>query len=64
MPDAAPDTVRLRYGLEAATVRTLIAQNELDISSQWLPPEVLGSLAGTGAQLLQETGAVARSTSS
>ena len=56
VPDAAPDTVRLRYGLEAATVRTLIAQNELDISSQWLPPEVLSSLAGTGAQLLQETG--------
>lgn len=56
VPDAAPDTVRLRYGLEAATVRTLIAQNEHDISSQWLPPEVLRSLAGTGAQLLEETG--------
>lgn len=56
VPDAAPDTVRLRYGLEAATVRTLIAQNEHDISSQWLPPEVLRSLANTGSQLLQETG--------
>ena len=54
--DAAPDTVRLRYGLEAATVRTLIAQGEHDISSQWLPPEVMKALAGDGAQLLSESG--------
>ena len=52
----APDTVRFRYGLEAATVRTLIAQGEHDISSQWLPPEVLKSLAAEGAQLLTEKG--------
>jgi peptide/nickel transport system substrate-binding protein len=56
VPDVAPDQVRLRYGLEAATVRTLIAQREHDISSQWLPPEVLKSLAADGAQLLTETG--------
>ena len=56
VPAAAPDTVRLRYGLEAATVRTLIAQGEHDISSQWLPPEVLKSLAAEGAQLLKESG--------
>lgn len=54
--DAAPDTVRLRYGLEAATVRTLIAQGEHDISSQWLPPEVMKALAKDGAQLLSESG--------
>ncbi len=54
--DAAPDTVRLRYGLEAATVRTLIAQGEHDIASQWLPPEVIQALAKDGAQLLTETG--------
>ena len=54
--DAAPDTVRLRYGLEAATVRTLIAQGEHDISSQWLPPEVLKALAESGNQLLTEGG--------
>ena len=54
--DAAPDTVRLRYGLEAATVRTLIATGEHDISSQWVPPEVLGALAAGGAQLLTEGG--------
>lgn len=54
--DAAPDTVRLRYGLEAATVRTLIAQGEHDIASQWLPPEVIQALAKDGSQLLTETG--------
>ena len=56
VPAKAPDTVRFRYGLEAATVRTLIAQGEHDISSQWLPPEVLKSLAAGGAQLLAEKG--------
>ncbi len=56
VPAVAPDTVRLRYGLEAATVRTLIAQGEHDISSQWLPPEVMGALAKEGAQLLTEGG--------
>lgn len=56
VPDAAPDTVRLRYGLEAATVRTLIAQGEHDIASQWLPPEVVQALAKDGAQLLTESG--------
>ncbi|MEZ5812192.1 MAG: ABC transporter substrate-binding protein [Rhizobiaceae bacterium] len=56
VPDVAPDTVRLRYGLEAATVRTLIAQGEHDIASQWLPPEVIKALAAGGAQLLTESG--------
>ncbi len=54
--EAAPDTVRLRYGLEAATVRTLIAQGEHDISSQWVPPEVMKALAEGGAQLFTESG--------
>ncbi|NRA86605.1 MAG: ABC transporter substrate-binding protein [Rhizobiales bacterium] len=53
---AAPSEVRLRYGLEAATVRTLISQNKHDISSQWLPPEVLKALAKGGSQLLVEKG--------
>jgi peptide/nickel transport system substrate-binding protein len=52
----APDIVRQRYGLEAATVRTLIAQGEEDISSQWLPPEVLKALAAAGSPLLTERG--------
>ncbi|WP_371171627.1 ABC transporter substrate-binding protein [Aliiroseovarius sp. 2305UL8-7] len=54
--DVAPDTVHLRYGLEPATVRTLIAQGEHDIASQWLPPEVIQALANDGAQLLTESG--------
>lgn len=54
--DSAPDTVRLRYGLEAATVRTLIAQGKHDIASQWLPPEVIKALAHDGAQLFTESG--------
>ena len=52
----APDIVRLRYGLEAATVRTLLARGDHDITSQWLPPEVLRALAGEGASLLTESG--------
>lgn len=56
IPEAAPDEVHLRYGLEAATVRTQIPRGEDDITSQWLPPEVLKSLAKGGAQLLHEPG--------
>lgn len=56
VPAEAPDQVRLRYGLEAATVRTLIAQGEHDIASQWLPPEVIKALVGDGAQLFTEGG--------
>lgn len=52
----APDTVRLRYGLDPATVRTLISQGEHDISSQWLPPEVKTAIAEGGGQLLSEGG--------
>lgn len=55
----APDSVRFRYGLESATVRALIATGEHDISSQWLPPEVLKSLSAEGAQFLTESGASA-----
>lgn len=53
---AAPDEVHLRYGLEAATVRAQITTGEDDITSQWLPPEVLKALSGQGAQLLHEPG--------
>lgn len=54
--DGAPDQVRLRYGLEAATVRTLLTRGEHDITSQWLPPEVMRALANDGAQILSESG--------
>lgn len=56
VPAVAPDTARLRYGLEAATVRTLIASGEHDIASQWLPPEVIRAIAEGGGQLLTEGG--------
>ena len=56
IPAEAPDTVRMRYGLETATVRTLIAQGEHDIASQWMPPEVMRALAEDGNQLFTESG--------
>lgn len=56
VPDAAPDRVHLLYGLAAPTVRALIARSEHDISSQWLPPEVMRALAAEGAQLLIQSG--------
>ena len=39
-------------------MRAQIAKGEDDISSQWLPPEVLKALAADGAQLLTAAGAV------
>ena len=52
-----PERVRYRYGLDASTVRALIARGEHDISSQWLPPEVFAALANEGAaRLLTEAG--------
>jgi peptide/nickel transport system substrate-binding protein len=56
IPAKSPDTVRMRYGLEPSTVRTLMKQGKHDISSQWLPPEVLKSLANEGMQLLSQHG--------
>lgn len=45
VPAAAPDKVRIRYGLQAATVRELVASGQQDMTSQWLPPEVMRALA-------------------
>lgn len=44
----APETVRYRYSLEASTVRALMSRGEHDISSLWLPPEVLKAMADEG----------------
>ena len=44
IPAAAPDEVRMSYGLDAPTVRTLMASGQQDIASQWLPPEVKAAL--------------------
>ncbi len=52
-----PERVRYRYGLDASTVRALMARGEHDISSQWLPPEVFAALADEGAaHLVTEAG--------
>jgi peptide/nickel transport system substrate-binding protein len=42
---AAPDKVRIRYGLQPATARELVASGQQDMTSQWLPPEVMRALA-------------------
>jgi peptide/nickel transport system substrate-binding protein len=42
---SAPDKVRIRYGLQAATVRELVASGQQDMTSQWIPPEVMRALA-------------------
>ena len=54
VPEAAPDQVRLRYNGSPSTIRTMISNGEHDISSQWLPPEVIKALASEGFQLLTE----------
>ena len=41
----APETIRVRYGLEAATMRTLMSKGEHDLSSQWHPYETYAGLA-------------------
>ncbi|ADO44267.1 D,D-dipeptide-binding periplasmic protein ddpA (plasmid) [Ketogulonicigenium vulgare Y25] len=41
----AADTVRYRYGIEASTMRALLARGEHDISDEFLPPEVIAALA-------------------
>lgn len=41
----APETVQIRYGIDAATMRTLMAKGELDLSNQWHPYETYGGLA-------------------
>ena len=41
----APETVQIRYGISAATMRTLMANGELDLSNQWHPYETYGGLS-------------------
>ncbi len=57
LPKSAPDRVEITHGLQPEEVEKRIRDKQLDISSQWLPPEVLGSLAKDGASLLTEPGA-------
>jgi peptide/nickel transport system substrate-binding protein len=43
----APDSVHLKYGNEAATVRALMARHELELTRVALPPEILSALGKT-----------------
>jgi peptide/nickel transport system substrate-binding protein len=40
MSEIAPNEAIRRYNLDAPTVRTLISNDEHDISSNWLPTDV------------------------
>ena len=40
----APDEVIIKYSVEAATIKTLMVRNEHEISSMWLPNEVVAAL--------------------
>lgn len=55
--DKAPDVVRIRYGVEPATIRTLMARREFEITSQWIPPEIKRALTEIeGMNLVSEQG--------
>jgi peptide/nickel transport system substrate-binding protein len=57
VPVNAPDKARFRDGLQPATMRELIASGELEMTSQWLPPEVMRALLeGGGTHLLADRG--------
>jgi peptide/nickel transport system substrate-binding protein len=54
----SPDSVTIRYGVEASTIRTLMSQGEFEITSQWIPVEIKRALAGTkGMSIVTEGGA-------
>lgn len=53
----APDEVRVLLSVEAATIRTLMARREHDVTSQWLPTEIYRALDATrGIALATERG--------
>jgi peptide/nickel transport system substrate-binding protein len=53
----SPDVVRIRYGVEPATVRTLMGRRDFEITSQWIPPEIKRVLAESeGMSLVAELG--------
>lgn len=54
----APEKVRYRYGIEAATVKALMGRGEHDIADLWLPAEVIKAMAADGGvHLAPEYGA-------
>ena len=55
--EKAPTDVLIRYGVQAPTVRTLMANNEWEATSQWIPSEIKRSLVESGKVLIGEGGA-------
>lgn len=53
----APTDLLIRYGVQAPTVRTLMANGEWEITSQWIPNEIKKSLVDGGMELVGEGGA-------
>jgi peptide/nickel transport system substrate-binding protein len=52
-----PEVVRIRYGVESATLRTLMSRREFEITSQWIPVEIKRALAGMqGMSVVSEGG--------
>lgn len=54
--EKAPTDVLIRYGVQAPTVRTLMSNNEWEVTSQWLPAEVKRALVEGGKELVGEAG--------
>ena len=58
-PENAPDEVRMRYGLEDATLRAMMSRGEHDVSSMWHPFPVykaLDALDGISAVMEPQAG--------
>jgi peptide/nickel transport system substrate-binding protein len=58
-PANAPDEVRMRYGLEDATLRAMMSKGEHDVSSMWHPTPVykaLDQLDGISAVMQPQSG--------
>ena len=59
-PENAPDEVRMRYGLEDATLRAMMSRGEHDVSSMWHPFPVYSARrhqrrhGASGRRLLRE----------
>ncbi len=56
IPKMAPERVELSYGLTADEARSRLKEKTLDITSQWLPPDTLRTMAREGVTMLTEPG--------
>ena len=56
MPKIAPERVELTYGLTPDEARSRLKEKALDVTSQWLPPDTLRTMAKEGVTMLTEPG--------